>query len=435
MNEDAACLDDVIAWAWDGPPRGSATEAQARRLLLDSLGCALAGLRHPRISAFGAALAGPFPGVLRLPGITAGLAPGGAAALLAAAMPWDEANEGLARAHGRPGLPVAPLALVALAGGATLGDALAAYALGYEVAARAGEVWRIRPGMHVDGSWHALGAAAAAARLAGLDAAGAARAVRLVACQIPFSLYAPIAAGLDGRNSYPAHAALLGLAAAAAAAAGMDAPAEGFATARRIALGTEEPVRRAPAEVWLLEEAYVKPFAGVRHAHYGAAAALALRPALGARLDRIEAIRLETYAEAIAYASNRSPASAIKAQFSLSWAIAAALAQGDLGPAAYADAALADPLLRRLEALVELHEDKGMTAAGRRAARLVVEVDGARLSEAVDGVAGDPHRPMDDDAVRAKFLRLAGAEAAPVAAALLGAPPAARVAVFDACKR
>jgi 2-methylcitrate dehydratase PrpD len=85
MNEDAACLDDVIAWAWDGPPRGSATEAQARRLLLDSLGCALAGLRHPRVSAFGAALAGPFPGVLRLPGVTAGLAPGGAAALLAAA--------------------------------------------------------------------------------------------------------------------------------------------------------------------------------------------------------------------------------------------------------------------------------------------------------------------------------------------------------------
>lgn len=432
MTEDAARLDDVIAWAWDGPPPGSPADAQARRLLLDSLGCALAGLRHPRVAAFGAALGGPFPGTLRLPGVASGLAPGGAAALLAAAIPWDEANEGLARAHGRPGLPVAPLALVALAGGATLGEALAAYALGYEVAGRAGEVWRIRPGMHVDGSWHALGAAAAAARLAGLDAAGAGRAVRLVACQIPFSLYAPIAAGLDGRNSYPAHAALLGLAAAAAAAAGMDAPAEGFAAARRIALGAEAPPQRAPSGAWLLEEAYVKPFAGVRHAHYGAAAALALRPALADRLARIGAIRLETYGEAIAYAGNRAPASAIKAQFSLSWGIAAALAQGDLGPAAYADAALADPLLRRLEALVQLAEDKAMTAAGRRAARLVVEVDGTRLSEAVDGVAGDPDRPMDDEAVRAKVLRLAGAEAVPIADALLGAPHAARITPFGA---
>jgi 2-methylcitrate dehydratase PrpD len=224
MTEDAACLDDLVAWAWDGPPAGGPAEAQARRLLLDSLGCAMAGLRHPRVAAFAAALAGPFAGTLRLPGIAAELAPGGA----------------------------------------TLGEALGSYALSYEVAARAGEVWRLRPSMHVDGSWHALGAAAAAARLAGLDVSGAGRAVRLVACQIPFSLYAPIAAGLDGRNSYPAHAVLLGLAAASAAAAGMDAPSEGFAAARRIALGAEAPARRAPAGAWLLEEGYVKAFAGVR---------------------------------------------------------------------------------------------------------------------------------------------------------------------------
>jgi hypothetical protein len=86
-------------------------------------------------------------------------------------------------------------------------------------------------GMHVDGSWHSLGAAACAARLAGLDAAGVARAVRLASCQIPFAMYAPIAAGMDGRNSYPAHAVLMGQMAAAAAAAGMDAPEHGFAEA------------------------------------------------------------------------------------------------------------------------------------------------------------------------------------------------------------
>jgi 2-methylcitrate dehydratase PrpD len=106
------------------------------------------------------------------------------------------------------------------------------------------------------------------------------------------------------------------------------------------------------------------------------------------------------------------------------------LVQGDLGPAAYTDAALADPLLRRLEARVELAEDPAMTASGRRAARLVVELDGTRLSETVEGVDGDPGRPMDDAALRAKVLRLAGTHAAPVADALLGAPRGARVAVF-----
>jgi 2-methylcitrate dehydratase PrpD len=374
-------FSEVIAWAFDGPPDGGAAAAKARLLLLDSLGCALAGLGHARVQGFARAMGGTV------------------APVLATATCWDEANEGLARAHGRPALPVAPLALVARAKGAAPRRALAAFAIGYEVAARAGEIWRIRPGMHVDGSWHSLGAAACAARLLDLDADGVARAVRIAACQIPFSLYAPIAAGMDGRNTYPAHAVLLGQLAAAAAAAGMDAPEEGFGIARGLALGGPQ-ARMTPPGRWLLEEAYIKPFAGVRHAHYAAAAALALRDRVPAMPGRIE---LATYAEALRYAGNRAPRAAIAAQFSLSWAVAAALAQGDLGPAAYTDAALADPRLRALEQRVILVEDTALTAAGRRGATLTV--DGA--AEAVTGVTGDPDRPMSEAEAIAKFGRFA----------------------------
>lgn len=369
----------------------------------------LAGLGHARVTDFAAALAGAMPGAIRLSGVAPGLSQAGAAAALAAAMCWDEANEGLARAHGRPGLAVAPLCIAALAEGrATLGEALAAFALGYEVAGRAGEAWRIRPGMHVDGSWHALGAAAAAARLAGADQAATARAVRLAGCQMPFSMYAPIAAGMDGRNTYPAHAVLLGSLAAAGAAAGMDAPEVGFAEARRLALGLEAEATVAPPGTWLIEEAYIKPFAGVRHAHYAVAAALDLRAAVGARLQEVAAITLATYAEALRYAANRAPGSAISAQFSLSWAVAAALVQGDLGPGAYADTALADPLLRRIEALVTLVEEPALTAAGRRGAALAITLrDGTRFEARADTVAGDTALPMDEASVRAKFLRFA----------------------------
>ena len=253
-------FDDVIAFAWGGPA-GSVADA-ARLLLLDSLGCMIAGLGHATPRRFADALAITMPGTVYLPGCAAGLSEAGAAAVLAAAMCWDEANEGLARAHGRPALAVAPLCIAALAAGRVApGAAHAAFALGYEIAGRAGEIWRIRPGMHVDGSWHTLGAAAAAARLAGGDAAEVARAIRLAACQIPFALYASIAAGMDGRNSYPAHAVLLGAMAAAAARAGMDAPADGLAEARRIALLHDAPATRAPAGEWLIEQAYIKPFA------------------------------------------------------------------------------------------------------------------------------------------------------------------------------
>ncbi len=419
-------FDDVIAFAWDGPA-GSVADA-ARLLLLDSLGCMIAGLGHATPRRFADALAITMPGAVHLPGCAAGLSEAGAAAVLAAAMCWDEANEGLARAHGRPGLAVAPLCIAALAAGRIAPSALhSAFALGYEIAGRAGEIWRIRPRMHVDGSWHSLGAAAAAARLAGGDTAELARAIRLAACQIPFALYAPIAAGMDGRNSYPAHAVLLGVMAAAAARAGMDAPEDGLAEARRIALLHDLPATRAPAGEWLIEQAYIKPFAGVRHAHYAAAAALELRAVVDGRLDDVTALRLETYAEALRYAGNRAPARAIQAQFSLSWAVAAALMQGDLGPSAYTDAALADPGTRRLEALVELTEDAALTSAEKRGARLIVTLASGESHQAsVGAIAGDPGLALDAEAVMAKCQRFAAsvigdAAMARLAAVILGA--------------
>jgi 2-methylcitrate dehydratase PrpD len=419
--KDAGDFDDVIAFAWNGPA-GSVADA-ARLLLLDSLGCMIAGLGHATPRAFAQALALTMPGVVRLPGCAAGVSEAGAAAVLASAMCWDEANEGLARAHGRPALAVAPLCIAALAAGRVSPRAVhAAFALGYEIAGRAGEIWRIRPGMHVDGSWHALGAAAAAARLAGGDAAEVARAIRLAACQIPFALYAPIAAGMDGRNSYPAHAVLLGAMAAAAARAGMEAPADGLAEARRIALLHETAAARAPAGEWLIGQAYIKPFASVRHAHYAAAAALELRAGIAGRLGDVAALRLETYAEALRYAANRAPARAIQAQFSLSWAVAAALMQGDLGPAAYTDATLADPALRRLEALVELAEDTALTKAERRGARLIVKMASGECHQAsVGAIAGDPGHALDEAAVMAKCQRFAAPVVGEVVMARLAA--------------
>lgn len=392
-------FDDVVAWVIGGIP--AAVEAKARLLLLDSIGCIVAGLRHDEVQRIARALAPWFPGDVRLPGATHSLGPAGAAAVGAAAMCWDEANEGLAQAHGRPALPIVP-ALLAHAAREPLGTLLRALVVGYEVGARAGELWRIRPGMHVDGSWHALGAAAACAILRGAEAP---RAVRIAACQIPFSLYRPLAFGMTGRNAYAAHAALLGVLAAAASQAGSEAPAGGLAEARRLALLHDSPPSRTPAGRWLIADAYLKPFAGVRHAHYAAAAAIAARRKLRPG-ERIDGIRLEIYGEAVRYAANRAPRTPIAAQFSLSFAVAAGLRFGDLAPDAYR--ALEDPELVRLEGLVEIAEDATMTAAGRRAARLVLRTsDGERIGR-VDDVPGDPAHPMSEADVVAKFRRLAG---------------------------
>jgi 2-methylcitrate dehydratase PrpD len=84
--------------------------------------------------------------------------------------------------------------------------------------------------------------------------------------------------------------------------------------------------------------------------------------------------------------------------------VAAALVQGDLGPGAYTEAALADPRLRAIEARVELVEDAALTAAGRRGATLTVDGESATVT----GVTGDPDRPMGVEEAVAKFRRFAG---------------------------
>ena len=204
-------------------------QTHARWLVMDTLGCAMAGARSPTVRAW---LDGQ--GLCTHPFATSPLghtvpSPGAAMALTMAAC-WDEACEGHARAHGRPG--VAALgAIWPWIDRLNWAQLLRALVLGYEVGARMGALLRIAPGMHVDANWPALGAAAAAASAMGLDARQTLTAINTAACQLPMSLYRPIQTGDTARNTYLGHAAMLGQMAAQAAACGITAPdnaIEGF---------------------------------------------------------------------------------------------------------------------------------------------------------------------------------------------------------------
>ncbi|MBV8839607.1 MAG: MmgE/PrpD family protein, partial [Alphaproteobacteria bacterium] len=155
-----------------------------------------------------------------------------------------------------------------------------------------------------------------------------------------------------------------------------------------------------PAGQWTILEGYLKPFAAVRHTHYGVEAALRLRARHAIDADQVAAIRLQVYPEAVQYCHNRAPDSAIQAQFSLSYAIAAALVLGDLGPAAYTN--VDDVRITRLEQLVVVEAD---TTRTRRGANVAIEFAGQHVSDSVDDVAGDPTLPMTRDQVVEKFRR------------------------------
>ena len=402
MNDGnlTASLGDAVDWLSSCTKLPADVDAKARLLLLDTFGCLIAGLRHGEVRKFGQALSRAFPGPAVWPTCDIALAPAGLAALGAAAACWDEACEGNASAHGRPALPVVPAVLALVADrDIRLADLLLALVTGYEVGTRAGELWRIPPGWHVDGSSHALGVAAAVARLTS-GAAAIQPAIEAAACQIPASLYLPIRFGSVLRNTYPAHAALLGMLAAAAAEAGFDMPQGALEEGRQRVLRSANVVHATPPGHWTILDGYLKPFAAVRHTHYGAEAALRLRKHPAFSIQDTEAITLRTYAEAVQYCGNRAPRTAIQAQFSLTYGVAAALVLGDLGLGAYAD--LADPRITRLEQMIVVDVDPDR---GRRGAKLTISLGGKRLTETVDEVVGDPGMPMTRDSAESKFRR------------------------------
>ncbi len=412
-NTVSAATGAVLRWlSGTDPLADPEVAARARLLFLDTLGCMASGLGHPVPRALAARLGATDPGAVRLPGVADGLGTVTAAYVAALSACWDEACEGLARAHGRPGLHAfAPVLALGLVNRARLSDTLRAFVAGYEIAARLGQVFRAPPGGHVDGTWGTFGAATAAAWLmAGNDERTrlAATAIDAAACQMPVSLYLPVAAGSTARNTYAAHAASQGVFLAQGAQAGLAAPGDALdeLAARQSDAGEPPSAVAAPGE-WLILQGYLKPFAAVRHVHYGAQAALDWRTAHDPGSAAVTRLRLEIYPEALTYCGNRAPVLQLQAQFSLSYGLAFTLATGGLGPEAYGAEAMADPEVRRLESLAELEAVEALCAGGKRAARLSVTRDGAETTAAVEALPGDPDRPLTQDQVHEKFLRYA----------------------------
>ena len=196
----------------------------------------------------------------------------------------------------------------------------------------------------------AFGAAAAVAHALGLNPDQIAQAVQVAACQLPMSLYLPVRSGATARNTYLGHAAQLGQSAALAVASGITAPAGALAEYAQIGLG-KPPLPWDDSRGFQLLHAYFKPYAAVRHVHYGALATQALRMSL--EVSKIDRVVLQVYEEATIYCGNRAPQTPLQAQFSLSFGLAAMLRWGRLDPWVYREPQFHDPLLRALEAKVQ----------------------------------------------------------------------------------
>jgi 2-methylcitrate dehydratase PrpD len=345
--------------------------------------------------------------------------PAGAALLngaLGHSLDFDDTH---AAASLHPGAVVIPAALAAgEMAGSSGAEVLAGIVAGYEVACRVALALPARAhydrGFHPTATCGTFGAAAAAGRVLGLDAAGIAMAFGISLSQAAGSLQF-LASGAWTKRFQVGWAAMGGLAAATLASEGFRGAIEaiegryGFLQA----YAPDPQPARALAGLghgFAVMETAVKPYPSCRYGHAGIDAALALREAHSLRPAEIESVRyglsqagMNLIGEPAAHRAD--PQSVVDAQFSGPFVIACALATGRVAWDSYRK--LRDPAVRALLPKVTCHLDPDIEALGPMAGRITITARGETFAQTVATPKGEPESFPSEAELCAKFAGLA----------------------------
>lgn len=455
MSEPLATRLAALA-AGPAPPVPVLADAALR--VLDTLGCALAadglgeaGVAPARVAAAagGAPEASLIGAAERVPAAAAALGNAG----LAHALDFDDTHE---RSVCHVSAVAVPAALAcAEAHGAAGEELLAAVAIGSEVTARVGLAAPgafHRRGFHPTGVCGAIGAAAAAARLAGLDAERAGAALG-IAASFGSGHFAYLQ---DGSATKPLHAAWAahgGVLAAQLAAAGAEGPAR--ALEGRFGLYVthvdEEPDLAAAleglGERWECVRSVVKPYPVCHFSHAALDAAARAAGTLPLDAAAVEGVSVRTSAEGAALVleprdAKLRPRTPYEAKFSLPYCVAALLLRGSLGLDDFTPEAIADERVLGLAARVcgDAWAPGGEPAPFAGAAELRVAGERSPRAETVTAARGGPEDPLGEAALLEKFRRnaslaLAERPVETLAAAIGGLPSGAAPAAIGGALR
>jgi len=403
---------------------------RARFLMLDLVGN-IVRARH------GAESTASFLAATRAMGLAAGNAgvfgdaarytPAGAAFLngaLGHSLDFDDTH---AAGSLHPGAPVIPAALAAgEMAGASGADVLAAIVAGYEVTCRI--ALALPAGEHYDRGFHptatcgAFGAAAAAARVFGLDAAGIEGALGTVLSQCAGSLQF-LVNGAWTKRFQVGWAATNGLMAATLVREGFKGATEALEGSHGFmhAYAPNPKPDRAVQDlgtVFELMHTAVKPYPSCRYGHAGIDAALALRAANDLRPDDITSVRLGLPRAGMLLIGDpaekkANPANVVDGQFSGPFVISAALATGAMGWDSYK--LLNDATIRSLLPKVTCEFDTDMEAEfpTNMSGKLTIRAGNRTFEQAVVVPKGEPTNFLTEAELRAKFSGLAEAVLGP----------------------
>jgi 2-methylcitrate dehydratase PrpD len=403
----------VAQTQWEDIPR--AVQRHAKLVMLDTLGVILAGSERPEVLQLRERLAG-----------TAGAGatvyargwptqdPRTAALLNGIAGRSIELCEGLRFVSGQAAMQVLPGVLaVGEHAGSSGREMLAAFVLGYDLAARISGGFTPRPLAHQNGQVSLLAAAAAGARLRGLDAAGISRAMRVATVLLLTPSYTNAVAGATALN---VAGGMSGFAAALApelAVAGFEAQADAIEEALGHLVGggfTPDGLLDELGASWQITRNYFRLYACCNPIHPALDCLQAALAELCPRPEQIARIDIATYRFA-SVMKNPDPPNYFASKYSLPHAAAVMAVRGHAGFTALDDTALSDPAIAALRHRVQVGEDPAMSALAPRLrpARVTVTLtDGRQTTHTRDSHRGDFQQPFAESEIREKFRELAG---------------------------
>jgi 2-methylcitrate dehydratase PrpD len=312
-----------------------------------------------------------------------------------------------------PTAPVWP-AVLALAEecGASGRDALAAFALGAEVACRVSmsvHPWHYDAGWHITGTAGVFGAVAGAGWLLGLDAEQMRNALGSAGTQ---ASGVREVFGSDTKALHPAKAASNGLQAAALAKEGFSGPDDiiggrrGFWAILSAEGHDEEQLVGAWGERWELRMNGLKPFANGVVSHPLQDAIIQLRNAHGLSPERVTGIAARVHPLVLELMNRPDPRRGLEGKFSFQHCAAAALVDGAGHHAQFSDAKVVDPTISALRAKVTAQVDESL---GEDEVYVSIALeDGSSVDMHIEHAIGSPDNPMTDDLLEGKYRELAG---------------------------
>ena len=403
---------------------------QVKRLLLDHVGVAWRGSDMPwsRALAGWAATLGNGKGDgngngCGIVGTAVWAAPSIAAFINASAAHGMELDDTHDESLSHPGAPVIAAALAAGTATGATGDAvIAAIVAGYEVMARAGMAAGaadvIEHGFHPTALFGGFGAATAAAKLYGLDAAEMEQAWGLVLSSAGGSMqFSQDASGTTVKRLHAGYGAQHGTMAAEHARLGIAGPAQAFDGRYGLCalFGLNpQPERLEPraGEPLQIHRISLKPYPCCRLFHSTIDALREVTEDFASSEDEIARITVGGPDLLVSQHMLRRPQSVMAAQYSLPYALGASIVCGPGRYEGYEEERLADPRILALADRVDAVADGAMQAAFPAHFGSWVELetpDGTRRRSQVLDSRGTPARPLTADSIGNKIGSLLAA--------------------------